>query len=178
MPVGRYVAAVLVLVLLGGGGYAVYRGLSGGSGSSHAATLPLCPKGSQHSHRTQPRIPTSKVTVFNASLITGLATQVAGELKDRGFPIGEIGNADKVGKGIATVRYSADRKLEATKLGAEISGAGLVQVSGSHTVELDINPKFTTLATKRAARRAFQSAAASQQLFSPTPTPTPSCRAR
>lgn len=171
-------AIVAVLVLLGGGGYAAYRGLSGGSGSTSAVTLPLCPKGSQHPHRSQPRIPTSKVTVFNASLITGLATQVAGELKDRGFPIGQIGNAAKVGKGIATVRYSADRKLEATKLGAEVTGAILVKVNGTHVVELDINPKFTALAARRTAARAFQAAATSQHLFSPTPTPTRTCRAR
>jgi hypothetical protein len=169
----------LVLALLAGGGYAAYRGLSGGSGSPSAATLPLCPKGGAPTpHHNQPPIPQSKVTVYNASLITGLATQVATELRQRGFAIGQIGNAAKVGKGIATVRYSADRKLEATKLAAEVSGAKLVAVSGTHVVELDINPKFTALAAKRAAAHAFQTAAASQHLLSPAPTPTPTCRAR
>jgi hypothetical protein len=172
------VTIALVLALLAGGGYAAYRGLSGGSGSPSAATLPLCPKSAHRPHHTKPVIPQSKVTVYNASLITGLATQVATELRQRGFAIGQIGNAAKVGKGVATVRYSADRKLEATKLAAEVTGAKLVAVGGTHVVELDINPKFKALATKQAAAQAFQTAAASQHLLSPTPTPTPTCRAR
>jgi hypothetical protein len=173
------VAVVLVLALLGGGGYAAYRGLSGGSSSNVAATLPLCTKSAKPSHGPQSAsIPQSKITVYNASLITGLATEVAGELMHRGFPIGQIGNAAKVGKGIATVRYSADRKLEATKLGAQIKGAALLPVSGTHLVELDINPKFTALLAKPAAANAFRVAAASQHLISPTPTPTPTCRSR
>jgi hypothetical protein len=177
VPLGRYVTVVLVLALLGGGAYAAYRGLSGGSSSNAAAKLPLCPKSAKPGHAARPpSIPQSKVTVYNASLITGLATEVAAGLKQRGFRIGQIGNAAKVGKGVATVRYSADRKLEATQLGTEITGSTLIQVSGAHVVELDINPKFTALAGKRAAANAFQVAVRTQHLITPTPTPTPTCR--
>jgi hypothetical protein len=179
MPVGRYVAVVLVLALLGGGGYAAYQGLSGGPASNAATRLPLCTKSAKPARGAQPpSIPQSKITVYNASLITGLATEVATELRQRGFRIGQIGNAAKVGKGTATVRYSSDRTLEATKLGTEIAGAKLVPISGTHVVELDLNPNFTALVAKQAAANAFRVAAASRHLVSPTPSPTPTCRSR
>jgi hypothetical protein len=172
------VAVIVVLALLAGGGYAAYRGLSGGSGSDVAAKLPLCAKSTKTQPSRVPRAPESKVTIFNASLITGLAAQVAGELKHRNFPVGQIGNAAKVGKGVATIRYSADRKVEAARLAAAVPGATMVQVSGSHVVELDINPKFTALASKSAAAKAFRLAVVQQHLATPSPTPTPTCRPR
>jgi hypothetical protein len=176
VPVGRYVTVVLVVALLAGGGYAAYRGLSGGSGGPSAASLPRCAKSAAVHHPRAAALPQSKVAVYNASLITGLAAQVGADLGHRGFPIGHIGNASKVGTGVATVRYSADRKVEATRLAAQIKGATLVAVGGQHVVELELNPKFTAMVSKRAGAAAFRAAAVSQHLVTSGPTPAPTCR--
>jgi hypothetical protein len=175
-PSGRYVTVALVVILIGGGGFAAYTGLKGGSGKDTATKLALCPKQSGATHG--PTYPQSKVTVDNASLITGLASTVATELHHRGFTIGTVGNAAAVGKGIATIRYSSDREIEATKLAAQIKGAKLVQVAGTRSVELDINPKFSALTSKSAARSAFQAALTAKHLVTPSPMPSPSCRPR
>jgi hypothetical protein len=82
-----------------------------------------------------------------------------------------------MGKGIATVRYSPNRKLEAQRLAAQIANSTLVPVGGHGVVELDIDSKFRVLASRRAARAAERLAViGSPAHTSPTPTPSPTCR--
>jgi len=179
VAVGRWLTVALVIALLVGGGYAAFLGLTGGSANSAASNLPAC---SRLSHL--PKLPKSltrtqqfKVTVDNATLRTGLAARVAAELKHRGFPIGAIGNTPTTGKGIATVRYSPNRKVEAQLLAAQIANSTTVAVGGRGVVELDIDPKFRVLASRGAARAAERLAIlGSLPHTSPTPTPSPTCR--
>jgi hypothetical protein len=177
VPIGRYLTILVVLALVAGAGYAGYRGLHRGTSDRPGAKLALCPKASVTPTKAAPG---PKVDVLNASLVTGLATEVAHELRHRGLRVGSVGNAAAVGKGVATVRYSADRTLWGLHLAAEIPGAKSLPVAGHGVLELDLNPKFTALASKRAAAAAFRRAVASAHLATPSPTPTPSptCRPR
>jgi hypothetical protein len=173
---------LLVLVLLGGGGYAAYAGLSGGSSNPSSAKLPLCPVG--NTLPKVPRVPSSKLVVNNASLTAGLAASVANELKHRGFRIKSVGNTAEMGKGVATVRYSPDRKVQAEQVASEVKGAKLVAATGSGYIEIDLDPQFTALVSNNAAKKAFRltltKSAVGSASASPSPTvsASPTCRPR
>jgi hypothetical protein len=172
MRLGRWLTSALVLALLAGGGYAAFLGLRGTS-SGATAQPPLCPLPSTSpapSHGPKP-----KVVVDNATLQPGLATQVAAQLKHRGFIITDVGNTPTMGKGVATVRYSADRRLLADRLAAQIQGTTLVAGGGHGVVELDIGPKFRALASRADAKAAYLSSAPSPTA---APSPAASCRPR
>jgi LytR cell envelope-related transcriptional attenuator len=155
---------VLVVVLaLGGGGYEIYHHVSGGSSSVKTA-LPPCPATTSSPPLTQ----TVRVVVRNATLKSGLATQVAHALRRRDFTVAKVGNTLFRGKGVATIRYSADRTQVARQLGAQFAGATLVQVAGNAVLEVDIGPKF------RALTPVAQAQAAEHSLATPTPTPSSS----
>jgi hypothetical protein len=170
---GRWLVTVLVLALLAGGGYAAFLGLSGGSSNASAPPLPLCPL------PTTSPLPTHvgplRLTVMNATERAGLAAEVAAALQDRGFNVTKIGNAVLMGKGVAVVRYSPDRRLVADKVAAQIKGATLLAVGGHRVVELDLGPKYYALVTPRRARVAYRRAVASAAAV---PTPSTSCRPR
>ncbi len=85
------------------------------------------------------------MVVRNATLKTGLAAEVARDLRKRGFRIGKVGNTLFRGKGVATVKYSADRLQAARVLAAQFSGATVEQVAGPPALEVDIGPKFDAL---------------------------------
>jgi hypothetical protein len=166
----------LVLALLAGGGYAAFLGLTGGSSSGGAASLPLCPvpTAAPTSHSTAKAGPL-RLTVENATERDGLAAEVAADLQTRGFHILSIGNAVLMHKGVAVVRYSPDRRLVADRVAAQFKGATLVAVGGHGVVELDVGPKFKALATPAQAKLAYLNL---QAPATPTPTPSGSCRPR
>jgi hypothetical protein len=156
-----------VLVLLAGGGYAAFLGLSGGSSKPVAAPLPLCrgPAGPAKPAVTVPR--ERQVAVLNATLRTGLAAQVAAQLKHRGFHVTTVGNTPTMmRRGVATVRYATAQRTTALYLAAQVPGSTLV--AGGRGVQLDIGPGFRQLATARDANIAY-----ARSLPSPSPTPTP-----
>jgi LytR cell envelope-related transcriptional attenuator len=172
MPIGRWIVTVLVLALLAGGGYAAFLGLSGGS-SKAAASLPLCPPAPTLS--PPPKKEPLRVAVKNATERVGLAHHVSVELKNRGFHITSVGNTVIMKSGVASVRYSADRRYVAYHVAAQIAGSTLVSAGGHGVVELDLGPKFHALATAAQARLAYLRLVPTA---TPTPQPTTSCRAR
>ncbi|HVW81786.1 MAG TPA: LytR C-terminal domain-containing protein [Mycobacteriales bacterium] len=167
----RRSAVLVVVVIVIGGGYFGYEQVFAGSGGS-AQALPLCPAPT----RSAPPTEQARVVVKNATLTTGLASDVAEQLRRRNFKIASVGNTLFRGKGVATVDYSANLVQAAQLLGAQFDGATLDQVSGSNVLEVDIGPKFHDLVPVARAQAAEQDI-----LGTPTPTPTPSaspsCRA-
>jgi hypothetical protein len=174
VPVGRWVLTVLVVVLLAGGGYAAFLGLSGGSSKSSSG-LPFCPV-TTHVPATKSAGPL-RLTIKNATEREGLAAAVRTQLRKRGFRVISIGNAaELMSSGVAKVRYSADRRLVADHVAAQIKGgATLVPAGGHGVVALYLGPKFSRLATLLQARLAYL-----RLVPSPTasPVPTTSCRPR
>jgi LytR cell envelope-related transcriptional attenuator len=170
----RWLVTLLVLVLLVGGGYAAFLGLSGRSASTSAASkLPLCPVPTT---RALPRSPGPlRLTVNNATVRNGLAAAVAADLTRRGFHVLSVGNTVLMTRGVATVRYSKDRRLVADRVAAQIKGSIMVPAGGRGVVELDLGPQFRALATAAQAQRAYLR---SLPRASATATPTGSCRPR
>jgi hypothetical protein len=163
------IAVVLVVAAVGYGGYRLF-----GGGSSSAPTVQaLCPS-------TTPQPPTAqqaRLVVRNATLQTGLAAEVAHELKQRNFRIGKVGNTLFRGKDVATVQYSADRLQAAQLVAAQFDGATLTQVDGSRILEVDIGPKYRALVPVAAAQAAERSILGTSSP-SPTATPSPTCAPR
>lgn len=161
-----------MVLVLAGGGYGGYRAFGGGSSSTPKA-LPLCPSATPHTAVAA----LARLTVRNATLTTGLAAQVAHDLRKREFRVAKVGNTLFRGKGVATVRYSADRSQSARLVAAQFDGATLVQVAGSRVLEVDIGPKFRALVPLAQAQASDRAILASS---SPTPsvTPSPTCASR
>jgi hypothetical protein len=113
--------------------------------------------------------------VTNGTERNGLAAAVSAELKKRGFHVISIGNTALMSTGVATVRYSKDRRFVADRVAAEIKGSILVPAGGHGVVELDLGPSFRRLASLGDARAALTKLLPKT---TPTPTPTTSCRAR
>jgi hypothetical protein len=166
------VTVFLVLAVLAGGAYAAYVGFIRGS-STHVAASPA-PSRCRHPSSPYAAPHTLRVRIFNASLQTGLASQVRSSLRHRGFRVAQIGNALKVGHYAAEVRYSPDQKLGSVTLAAQVTGATTQQVAGQHVLELDLGLKYQQMRSANAARPMAHHLAASA---APTPTasPTPSC---
>jgi hypothetical protein len=159
------VAVVLAVAGIGFGGYA----LLGGSSSSSPKVLPRCPATTPQ----PPEAQQARLTVRNATLKTGLAAEVAHALRQRDFRVGKVGNTLFRGKGVATVRYSADRLDAARLVAAQFDGATLMPVAGAKVLEVDVGPKFRDLvpvADAEAAARAIL--ASSSPTTSATPSPT------
>jgi hypothetical protein len=158
-------AVVLAVAGVGFGGYAVF----GGDSSSAAKVLPPCPTVSP----SPPAAQQARLTVRNATLKTGLAADVAHQLRQRDFRIGKVGNTVFRGKGVATVQYSADRLESARLVAAQFDGATLTPVDGSRVLELDIGPKFRDLVPLAQAQEAERDVLATS---SPSATPSRACR--
>jgi hypothetical protein len=158
------VVGILVLVAAAGG-YAGYGQLAGPSSSVAAVHVP-CPSPSPSVAVAQQ----ARLAVRNATLQTGLAARVARHLRSRHFSIGSIGNTLFRGKGVATVKFSADRLQAAQLVAAQFAGATMVRVPGSGVLELDIGPRFrglVPLGRSQAAERAILGTS------SPRPVATP-----
>ena len=157
---------VLVLLLLGAtaaGGYWLWnqdRGTTVTTPERHS-----CPP-------TQP-VPTVvaaravHVNVYNATKRRGLASDVAKQLRKRGFVIGKVENdpAKRTVTGIAEVRSSAAGAAPARTVGAQV--ASFVSVPDQRkdaSVDLVLGAGFRALRTTAAAAAAM----------TPTPSPRPS----
>jgi len=175
VAIGRWVVTLLVVVLLAGGGYFAFLGLSGSSSKSPSSSLPLCPTGSTAAHAPNPG--PLRLTIKNATTRNGLAASVSAMLKKRGFHVISIGNTVLMNHGVAAVRYSANRRLVADMVAAQFAGATLVPAGGHGVVELDLGPGFRTLVSPAAAEAAYLRLSPHASP-SPTPTATGSCRPR
>lgn len=164
----RWLAGVVALAILAAGGYVGYRHWHHAS-PHRAASPPPCPD-RQSTVQLPPRS-SVHVAVRNATLHTGLATRVAHELRRRQLHVTSVGNTAFRGKGIATVRYSADRRSQAEVVAAQIPGTTLMQQSGHGRLELDLGPRFHGLASSFAASEALTREVAATA----SPAPTPSC---
>ena len=132
---------------------------------SHSAERPSCPP-------TQPA-PTVvaaravHVNVYNATKRRGLASDVAKQLRKRGFVIGKVENdpAKRTVTGIAEVRHSTAGAAPARTVGAQV--ASFVSVPDQRkdaSVDLVLGAGFRALRTTAAAAAAM----------TPTPSPRPS----
>lgn len=159
---------LVAVLVVAGGGYVGYRQLFNGSGGTPKA-LPLCPAPTP----TTPITEQAKLVVKNATLTSGLATDVAKALRHRDFKVASVGNTLFRGKGVATIDYSADMSQAAQLVAAQFDGATLDEVTGSDVLELDIGPRFHSLVPVAQAQRAEQDI-----IGSPTATPSasPACR--
>ncbi len=175
VAIGRWLVTLVVILLLAAGGYFAFLGLSGGSPKSSGSSLPLCPTGSTAAHAPNPG--PLRLTVKNATMRNGLAASVSAKLKKRGFHVLSIGNTVLMKHGVASVRYSADRRLVAAKVAAQIAGSTLVPAGGHGVVELDLGPGFRALASPAVAAAAYLRLLPHASP-SPTPTTTGSCRPR
>ncbi len=158
-----------VVVVLAGGGYAGYRHFSAHSKRSVALLAP-CPS----AHPTPPAAQQAPVTVRNATLKTGLASEVAHELRRRHFRVGAVGNTPFRGKGVATVQYSADRLQSARLVAAEFADATMREVAGRGVLELDVGPRYRGLVPAAAAEAADRAILATAS-GAPSTTPSPTC---
>ncbi|HWA66788.1 MAG TPA: LytR C-terminal domain-containing protein [Mycobacteriales bacterium] len=163
----RRSAVLVAIVVVAGGGYFGYRQVFGDSTSAPKA-LPPCPAPTQSTPVTEQ----AKLVVKNATLTTGLAGDVAKQLRRRDFKIASVGNTLFRGKGVATIDYSADLSEWAQLLAAQFDGATLDEVTGNNVLEVDIGPRFRDLVPLAQADQAEQAILGTP---SPTPTASPSC---
>lgn len=175
----RVLAGVVVLAVLAGAAYLGYRHFDGSSsGPARSATLPFC---KQATVAGPPRPSRVHLTVLNGTLTSGLAAQVAHDLRQRGFHVSNVGNTEKLETGVATVRYGPGELLPAQTVAEQISDAKIVKGTAAG-VQLAIGPHYTALASKsavKAARARFVAsylATASTPSATPSPTPSPTCR--
>lgn len=104
--------------------------------------------------RAWPKQSTVTVTVLNASNRTGLAHDVAGQLKGRGFTIGGIGNDPTTGSR-TQVRYAPSSATAARLVLTYLPGAKLVPVTGtSKTVTVAVGSSYKRLATATQVKKA------------------------
>jgi hypothetical protein len=157
------------VLVIAGGGYFGYHQLFGGSGGTPKALLP-CPAPAP----TTPVTEQATLVIKNATLTSGLASDVARQLRRRDFKIGSVGNTLFRGKGVATIDYSADLAQAAKLVAAQFDGATLDEVTGTNVLELDVGPRFEALVPLAQAQAAEQDI-----IGTPTPAPTasPTCRA-
>jgi LytR cell envelope-related transcriptional attenuator len=107
------------------------------------------------------------VNVYNATKRHGLASEVATQLRQRGFVIGKVENdpAGHTVTGIAEVRATASDAAPARTVGAQVASYVVVPDQRKDaSVDLVLGAAFRSLRTTSAASAAM----------SPTPSPRPS----
>lgn len=161
--------SLVVVVLLVAGGYFAYLGLRGSSSSPAAGTHNCVVVRSRLPDR-EPR--PLVLTVKNGTLRNGLAAAVSAQLKQRGFHVRSIGNTVLRIKGVATVRYSANRRQVADFVAAQITGSKLVKAGGHGVVELDLGSRYQSLVSVAKAVADYQR---TLPPLSASPTPSESC---
>lgn len=164
----RWLAGLVVIAVAAAGGYAGYRHWHHRSPHRVASTRPC--QGHPAVVPT-PQPSDVRVAVRNATLRTGLASRVAHALRQRQVHVVSIGNTPLRGKGVATVRYTADRRSQAEVLAAQIRGATMAPEPGHGRLELDLGPRFHGLAPARVAGDQLTREVAATA----SPTPTPRC---
>jgi hypothetical protein len=84
-----------------------------------AATKPNTSKPAAAATPLLPRSSTS-VTVLNGNGVSGAAAAEASRVRARGYLIGEVGNAPRLGYGHTVVMYRAGRRPEALRLARDL----------------------------------------------------------
>jgi hypothetical protein len=169
---------VIVIALVAAVAYLGYHHFNGGTSTpARVNALPLCTKAARVGPPPAGKI---HVDVLNGTLTSGLAADVAKDLKHRGFHIAKVGNTQKLATGIATISYGPGKFLTAQTVADQITGATLVKGTAVG-VQLAIGPKYTSLASKsavKAARARFMGSYLGSGRPSPvaTLTPSPTCR--
>jgi LytR cell envelope-related transcriptional attenuator len=108
-----------------------------------------------------------RVNVYNATKRHGLASQVAQQLRQRGFVVGKVGNVPggRTVAGIAEIRASASGTAAARTVGAQVASfVAIPDQRKDASVDLVLGVGFRSLRTTAAAAAAI----------SPTPAPRPS----
>lgn len=101
-----------------------------------------------------PKPATVTVTVLNATNRAGLAHDVAGQLKGRGFRIGPIGN-DPATSTATQVRYGTNSATAARLVQLYLPGSQLVATTGdSRTVVVAVGRSYKALATAKQVDKA------------------------
>ena len=172
---GRALGGLITLALLGGGGYGGWRSgwleplteLAGGGTEVSAASCPTPPA----PPALPPALPASAVTVnvFNSTGRMGLAAEVAGELRARGFVVAQVSN-DPLARavaGTAELRHSPEGGAAARTLAAQIQGA---------TVAPDQRPDASVDLVMGAAFLGMVPPEQALARLTPTPPPPPTCR--
>lgn len=150
------VLAILVLILVGAGGYSLgmlkfgwTSPLDNWSAKRHAcseATVEAAP---------QP----VEIRVFNSSKRVGLAGRTARALKKRGFTIVQIANdsdGPKHGKEVR-IRYSGAAKAQALTLALQFRTVDMKKISGDDdVVDVILGRKFTKLRRAKAVKAALK----------------------
>lgn len=143
--VGAVVVAVVIVIvvvrLLGGSDEA--------AGGSATAPEPSCSTVMAAPADELPVPAKVRVNVYNATEVSGLASQTARELKRRGFAIKEVAN-DPVGipiEGVARIRYGPSSAQRAELLAYYVPGAELVEIErGGPKIDLALGPAFVGIA--------------------------------
>lgn len=81
------------------------------------------------------------VNVYNTTFRAGLATNVAGELKSRGFTVAQIGNDPQkafLPDDVVLIRYGLHGEPAARRVAAQFPGAKLTYVAGRKDSALDV----------------------------------------
>jgi hypothetical protein len=129
-PDGRYIALIVVGVLVIGGGaaYGIAHLVNSGGGSTPAAVSASNPPASSKKttstkHKTTPAINPSSITVavLNGTTATGLANQLADRVQQLGFHRGATGNALTGGQQAeSVVEYSHNNRAAAQLVGRKL----------------------------------------------------------
>ena len=156
---------MIVLAVLAVAGWFAWREWHGSSSASGASTPRPC---------TTPSVPPSPaapaavtVAVLNTTNRVGLAHDIAGQLRRRGFRIGHVGNTTPLVAGVAQVSYDGPDHAQALTVAEQVPGATLVP--GGSGVALRIGSGFRALSDPATA-----AAARSRDVASASPRP-PAC---
>lgn len=173
------VASVVAVGLIGWGTLQLIDVFTGGDKATAASSRSGCAaKSASSAKKTAPKaLPKPgevKVNVYNATPRSGLAKDVAAELKKRGFTVGKVDNApkeyDKKVKGTGILlgaKSAADTALPV--LGTQLAGAeSRADARKGGEVDLILGTKFKDLAKKEDADKALA------VLAEPKPAPSTS----
>ncbi|MGW7068069.1 LytR C-terminal domain-containing protein [Streptomyces sp. NPDC054855] len=173
------VASVVAVGLIGWGTLQLIDVFTGGDKATAATSRSGCaakpaPSAEQTAPKALPKPGAVKVNVYNATPRSGLAKDVAAELKKRGFAIGKVDNApkeyDKKVKGTGLLlgaKTATDTALPV--LGTQLAGTeSKADARKGGEVDLILGSKFKDLAKKEDADKALA------VLAKPKPAPSTS----
>jgi hypothetical protein len=170
-PAVLLVAVVVTAALLAGAWWWSQRS---GTEEVSAAPTPSCPAPSP----TPAVVPASavKVNVYNATEKRGLASQVATQLRKRGFHVKKVDNdpLDRTVTGAAEVRSSALGVGAARTVTAQVAPAGQVGAAAAVTAVPDQRKDATVDLVLGAAWTGLRPPADAAAALSPTQQPTQS----
>jgi hypothetical protein len=160
---GRTVLVVLILAT------AVAAGATWWRHNDNTTTAATPPRPSCPATQPAPTVVAARdvhLNVYNATKRRGLASDVAQQLRKRGFRVGKVENdpANRTVTGIAEVRASTSGTAAARTVGAQVTSyVSVPDQRKDASVDLVLGAAFRTLRTPAAATAAM----------SPTPAPRP-----